>query len=84
MRAHLYVESEKKKPANTQTHRKRDPICDFPGMGREMGKELDTSDQKVQNSSFRIIEIYTTEDIKYLMMATGNTAVWYIFQMLRE
>jgi len=53
-------------------------------MGGEMGKELDTSDQKVQNSSFRIIEIYTTEDIKYLMMATGNTAVWYIFQMLRE
>ena len=40
-------------------HRKRDQICDCQGMGWEMGEELDASDHKVQNSSFRITEIYT-------------------------
>ena len=78
-----YMWNLKKKPANTQTHRERDQICDCRGMGWEMGEELDASDHKVQNSSFRITEIYTSKDIKYHMMITGNTAIRYIFKMLR-
>ena len=45
---------------------------------------MDVSGQTVQNSSYKITGIHTTEDIMFDMMTTVNIAVWYIFKMLRE